>query len=392
MRLGIISDAHHYWSHTGTLMALTPVVRQFEQWADLFDSVTVCAPLIAGLAPPSHNAYKSPKITLLPTRAAGGTTLRAKVHLAAALPEWWTAIGRLLRSVDAVHVRCPNNISIIGLMRLMNVRLPAQAVYTGNWEKYRGEPITYAAQRLWLRHVFSGPVAAYTTSATDDHVYPSFSPAFDEAQWKEEAGHIAARLKRIENGCLRREIKLISVGALDRNKNHTCAIDVVRLLMARGLFPQLRLVGEGPELQRLQNYAAVTGVASQVHFIGGISRPRLVQHYRWADVLIQASHSEGFSKVVAEAMLHGNVPVISHLPLNVHLVDSERGFTFDPADASGAAQAIAALAESPPEPVCRIIENVRRFCRDLTLECWKEHVRGMIAQRWNLDSSTLRRP
>ena len=98
MKLGIISDAHHYWDARGRLCVLGPVARQFEQWAQLFEHVTVCAPLARGMPPATHSPYEASNIELLPVRVAGGNTIVAKLELALQVVPWWQAIQTLLGS------------------------------------------------------------------------------------------------------------------------------------------------------------------------------------------------------------------------------------------------------------------------------------------------------
>ena len=57
MKLGIISDAQHYYDHNGRLCTLSQLSKQFEQWAELFEEVIICAPLKYGLPPPLFNNY-----------------------------------------------------------------------------------------------------------------------------------------------------------------------------------------------------------------------------------------------------------------------------------------------------------------------------------------------
>lgn len=155
MRLGIISDSHHYYDTEGHLCNLTVLTRQFGCWSNLFAEVVICAPLLPGSPPISHSPYQNSNIRLLPISLAGGNSLRAKVHLGRQIQGWWRTLKILLGQVDAVHIRCPNNISLLGLLALLRARHPRQAVYTGTWPGYAGEPFTYRWQRWFLRRFFS---------------------------------------------------------------------------------------------------------------------------------------------------------------------------------------------------------------------------------------------
>jgi len=253
VKLGIISDAHHFWDARGRLCVLSPVARQFEQWAQLFDEVTVCAPLARGLPPPISTPYGAPNIRLLPVRVAGGNTIAAKVELALQVIPWWRAIRTLLERVDAVHIRCPNNISIVGLLALERSKCLRQALYTGTWNGYATEPRTYRWQREYLRDRFEGPVAVYGAWPNQpSHVVPSFSPSYREAEWTAEAGSVEAKLERLQPlRQLPRPLALLSVGGLDRNKNQQVAIRAVKALYALNVAARLDILGDGPERAEL---------------------------------------------------------------------------------------------------------------------------------------------
>ncbi len=140
MRLGIISDSHHYYDASGRLHNLTVLTRQFGCWANLFEEVVICAPLLPGLPPASHTPYLHPQIRLLPVANAGGNSFGAKIHLLQQMGKWWQVLHQLLAQVDAVHIRCPNNISVLGLFAVQRSHHLRQAVYTGTWLGYPTEP------------------------------------------------------------------------------------------------------------------------------------------------------------------------------------------------------------------------------------------------------------
>lgn len=364
---------------------LSPVARQFEQWAQLFDDVTVCAPLARGLPPPSSSAYVAPNIQLLPVRVAGGNTVSAKLKLALQVVPWWRAIRTLLQRVDAVHIRCPNNISIIGLLALERSTCLRQAVYTGTWNGYPTEPRTYRWQREYLRDRFAGPVAVYGAWPGEPaHVVSSFSPSFRDADWAAETACVAGKLQRLGGLARLRSVALLSVGGLDQNKNQQAAIRAVKTLTALNLDARLDILGDGPERAALAGLIRDLGLQDRVVLHGSTSHSDVRRWYREADFVIQPTRAEGFGKVPIEAFFHGVIPIMSDVNLHPQFAgagDDARGRCFPSEDPVAAAEHVADLASRPSE-MMRLITNGRDYARRLTLEAWQVHVRDMLETHW----------
>lgn len=99
---------------------------------------------------------------------------------------------------------------------------------------------------------------------------------------------------------------ILSVGLLDPRKGHDIPIRALAEL------PDVRLMiaGSGPDLKKLQDLAAASGVADRVSFLGPIAQTALAQYYNAADVLVLASSREGWANVLLESMACGT-PVIA---------------------------------------------------------------------------------
>ncbi len=102
---------------------------------------------------------------------------------------------------------------------------------------------------------------------------------------------------------------IVTVGHLVARKRHA---DVVRALAAlRDRRPELRyrIVGDGPERERLQRLAHELGVADRVDFTGALSHDRAVDAGRDAALFVMPSTDEAFGVAFVEAMA-GGVPAI----------------------------------------------------------------------------------
>lgn len=387
LRLGVISDSLHGYDAEGRLHNHNAGLRaQLDCWARLFERVVICAPLVEGEPPDPQGRYREGNVSLIPVPRAGGRTLKAKAALVSTLPAWWRGLKRLLAEVDAVHVRCPNNISIPGLLLLERAPHLRQALYTGNWAGYPGESPTYRLQRWFLRERFRGPVAVYGEwPGQPPHVVSTFSPVFGDAEWEAEAEGVAARLAALRGAAaLPAPVRLVTVGHLDRNKNQRVAVEAVARLKARGVHAELDVVGKGAEREALEALAASLGVAGRVRLQGQRPHDEVREFYRRAHFLVLPSRSEGWSKVAVEAFLHGTVPLLADLPVHrVMAGDGARGRVFGADDAEALAGHVAALA-ADPRGYARMVEAGREYARGLTLEAWTEQLRGYLEAHWGV--------
>jgi hypothetical protein len=120
----IISNMAHYHRGDGVIVGHGATARELDMLATLFDEVRHVACLHEEAAPASALPYASRNITLVPVPPAGGETLGAKLGIARYTPLYVRTIARELRGADAVHVRCPANISLYALAMLAARREP----------------------------------------------------------------------------------------------------------------------------------------------------------------------------------------------------------------------------------------------------------------------------
>lgn len=108
-----------------------------------------------------------------------------------------------------------------------------------------------------------------------------------------------------------RENWLLSVGRLTKSKRHDLA---VRMAASEG--KELRIAGDGPERQNLENLAHELKV--RVQFLGGLTQTQLREEYRRAAYLLHTSETGSLDKVVLEALacelrIKTNDPALKYL-------------------------------------------------------------------------------
>jgi glycosyltransferase involved in cell wall biosynthesis len=108
-------------------------------------------------------------------------------------------------------------------------------------------------------------------------------------------------------------------------------------------FPNLRLImlGDGSQRTLIHDLLADAGLKGRVHFAGMVANASLPDYYRSADLYISASHSDGSSVSLLEAMACGLPSLASDIPGNMEWVTvGQTGWTFADGSVDGLIQGI----------------------------------------------------
>ena len=118
---------------------------------------------------------------------------------------------------------------------------------------------------------------------------------------------------------------MVSIGRLDKNKNHQFLIDVVLELKNRKIPVHLTIVGEGDERISLQEKIVQLNLSDQLSLVGLQEK---VEMYLWnADLYIHSAITEGFGLTIIEAMACGLPVVCTDGKGNRELIqEGENGF------------------------------------------------------------------
>ena len=96
---------------------------------------------------------------------------------------------------------------------------------------------------------------------------------------------------------------------------------------------RLILLGDGSMENSIRERIAQAGLADRVHFGGRVSNPQLPAYYRAADLYISASHSDGSSVSLMEALACGKPVLVSDIPGNREWIKpGDQGWLFRDGD------------------------------------------------------------
>ena len=149
--------------------------------------------------------------------------------------------------------------------------------------------------------------------------------------------------KRQELGVGVDDVMVLSVGELNKNKNHEVVIRAIAKLGRKDV--HYVIAGRGALKEYLENLAVELGIGNQLHLLG--FRTDIKELYKVADVFAHPSFREGLSVAVMEAMASEMPIVCTAIRGNTDLIDEGKGgCLFNPADVDGAYTALKQIVEN----------------------------------------------
>ena len=383
-KLLVVSHVVHY-QRGDRIYAYGPYAREIDIWADLFPRLAIASPVRSGDPPGDCIPFSRSNIELVPQRETGGTTASAKLRQLLAVPSLLLGLGRAMASADAIHVRCPGNLGLLGVILAPLFSQYIVAKYTSAWAGYPTEPWTWRLQRALLRSFWwRGPVTVYGgTSNQSENVISFFTSVLNEKQLA-RAGSAASKAK------VNDPMRLLYVGRLSVGKNVDVLISAVAALKSQGIASTCMIVGEGPQRPALEAQIAAFGLRDYVELVGGVSLDCVLDYYERADICVLVSESEGWGKATAEAMAFGLICIGSNQGFALEMLGEGRGICVPPGDVSALTAVLCAIAARP-----EAYESMRReaaaWASRYSLQGLQNSLRELLRIHWKWEAGGLER-
>ncbi len=350
MRLCWITHVPFY-ERDGRYFGSDGYMRFVRNLGALFDHVEMCVPVSSDSVPQKgYSVVSEPNVTISPL------PVYAKRWEQVALLKLPLLAPGLLRSIsrcDMTWIFLPNYVSIWAWLTCLLLGKPFLLGIVGDWgEVYRlafnrrGIPVlgglvgglhnlVLAAMIRTSRFTFTvGSSLARKLGKGNSRVSYYINSRFQEEDLADRVSGGSGSQRR-----------LLAVGRLDHYKGVIELLRAARALTDEGFDVRVRLAGEGNERESLERAAKEMGISDRVDFMGWVPLfPDLQEEFRSADAFVLSSYTEGFPKVVLEAMCNGT-PVVStrvgSLPDVV--MDAHNGLLVEPRSARALTGAIRRL-------------------------------------------------
>lgn len=345
--------------------------------ASLFDSVT----LVVVRDTPHDGALPLPaNAEIVGLRSPEGKDGPRKLSVLSQLGYYLRTIGAHVRRADVVHVPVPGDISFLGLVMGLMLRKRMIVRYGSSW---RITPQTTPMQRVTracMRMFAGGRNVMLATGVGHARPAPGMDWIFSTALTRADIDAVRPEIARPLGPVPR----LVYLGRLSPEKGVVYLLRALRQLLDEGLspVPAVSILGDGPERPALEAACRELGLTRIVTFAGHLNRADLFAHLEGADLCVQPSLTEGFSKAWLDAMAHG-VPVLSSdvgAAASVVGSDGERGWLVPPGDVPALAATLRRALAHTAWPAIRA--RCRTFVEGRTLEAWAQEIGLRCAAQW----------
>jgi len=245
-----------------------------------------------------------------------------KLGIIIAYPKMFFIILNQVFNFQKIHTRAPSNPAFITM--LISFFFPQKKFwhkYAGNWIEIA--PFFYKVQRSLLKKLGKNNVITINGNYEKKRNIISFeNPCIDNEDR-------ILGMKIIKSKELSKKRSFCFVGALNTNKGVDKILEALTLIRNYKEIDTIHFVGDGPRKNEFEKAAKKLGVL--VVFHGFLPKNQIISIYIKSHFIILPSKSEGFPKVIGEAMNYGCVPIVSDIScISDYVKDNINGFLIHP--------------------------------------------------------------
>jgi len=370
MKLLIIAHTEHYHDKNGKLLSWGATVTEINNLIKIFDEIYVIGMYYKEQPPASSLPYTSEKIKFVPIPVMGGHGLKSKLKVVKNIPSVLKTVKQTLKKVDCFQLRCPTGIGVFLIPYLtLFVSKPGWFKYAGNWNQEK-PPLGYWIQRSLLKKQKRKVTINGKWPQQPLQCLTFENPTLFESDVVEGQQNIKAKEYT-------KKLNFCFVGRLEKPKG------VERILQAfahinHDRLGVLHLVGDGPEVALFKQMAKQCNI--EVKFYGGLPRAAVFDIYKQSHVfLLPSTASEGFPKVIAEAMCFGCIPLVSEVSsITQYVKHQENGLVINPATATELKKQIEKLFTLNDKEISALVAGNLKIINKFTFNYYNHRIEHQI--------------
>ena len=269
----------------------------------VFDEIYHIAPLHTASAPPSAIEYSGENIYFVPITPSGGKKLSQKLAILFNAPATITKVHEILKKVDVFQLRAPTGIGVYMIPYLtLFIKKSGWFKYAGNWNQKKA-PIGYGLQRWFLKNQKRKVTINGSWGNQSTQCLSFENPCLTEID--RDNG-----MKSIELKEFKAPFTYCFAGRLEDAKGVRRIIEAFTMLEDKELVKEVHMIGDGKNLNEYKILVKKSGINFKFH--GFMNRTEVFKIFQQAHYfLLPSTASEGFPKVIAEAMNFGCIPIVS---------------------------------------------------------------------------------
>ncbi len=309
-------DKHYY--------AFGPVVKELEIFKERFNSIVwIGYERIDNIDNKSYLKVDLTSVTMLPLKRVGGKTFFKKIEILFFYPFLFFKLFKHIYAHKYLHIRAPSHPAVVAMF--YSFLFPKKTFwfkYAGNWKEKASK--YYELQRFVLKHLSKNSIITVNGKwhTKNNNILAFENPCLNDKD-REQGKNI------ILNKKLERQLVFCFVGALNEGKGVSLLINALKELKNKERIKEFHFVGGSSKLLYYKKMANDIGV--KIIFHGYIEKEAINEIYAKSHFIILPSKSEGFPKVIGEAMNFGCVPIVSDISsIGQYIKHCKNGFLLKP--------------------------------------------------------------
>jgi glycosyltransferase involved in cell wall biosynthesis len=371
MKFLIISHVFHY-QNNNNLLAYTPYVREMNLWIKHVNQVKIIAPILTDFDDNINFAYQHQHISIEEVYAFSLIGFREKIETFTKLPSILKSIYTNMRNAEHIHLRCPGNMGLLGcIVQILFPKKPKTAKYAGNWDPKAKQPWSYKLQKWILSNTYLSKNIQILVYGEWPNQSKNIKPFFTASYFNHEKEPLYSRNYK---GLL----KFCFIGSLSEGKQPALALQIVMRLREIGIQAELHIYGNGILLNSLQAKVKKQKAEDWVKFYRNQPKEVIKKVLQFSHFLILPSKSEGWPKVVSEAMFWGCIPIVTPVSCVPWMLEyGKRGVLMNDQNLNLVTKKLESLLTTP-EKLEIMANNASLWSREYTLDKFENEIKNLL--------------
>ena len=330
-KLVIVSHTEHQKDVDGNVKGWGPTINEINYLSNFWEEVVHVACLEKNVGMKGSSvAYNNQNTQFEPIPTFGGKKIWQKLDILWKMPLILWKVQRSLKGASHVQLRVPMGIGVF-LIPYFAFRRKSKYVfwvkYANNWGA-RSIPRGYKLQRWFLKLNFAKCKVTINGFWPNQpkHCISFENPCLTERNLKEG-------IKIISQKSYNKPYELVFVGRIDSQKGVDIIVEFIKSIDS-GEIGFFHIVGEGEMKNEFEK--ALIERKIEFCFYGSLQQEELFEILKKSHCILLPSKSEGFPKVLAEAMNFGCIPIASNVGSIGHYIQNgESGIIMNDITVSG---------------------------------------------------------
>jgi len=353
------------------IYAYAPYVREMNSWNKKVDKLLIVAPISNSPKTAIEINYEHENIEFVAIQGFDILSLKAILLSICKIPRISWNIFSAMQKADHIHLRCPGNIGLLGcVVQIAFPSKPKTAKYAGNWDPKAKQPLSYRIQKWILSNTFLTKNMSVLVYGEWGNSTKNIKPFFTATYKEEDKVEVIPRM-------LNETIQFLFVGTLSEGKRPLYSIKIAEQIQKLGYNVSLQLYGEGNQRDLLQEYCNANDLNAIVEFKGNQKEAVVREAYKRSHFVILPSESEGWPKVIAEAMFWGCFPITTKISCLGTMLDNGNRGLFLTMNLQEDSEQIARILQNQEDYNSKVLKSIL-WSRKYTLDLFENEIKGLL--------------